>query len=205
MARHNVDKLVENNKSFTELILSHGYATTNEEENKGTMVSNTEVNLVEDLYERSVDETNTIDNVSDILEVEVKDSIKTELLMSTSAPMMLKGVLDVPIADDSSDLGSLDLNGANGLCDGDLATADLQPGHSSIIRIDRGMMMNTHELELVRSRCTVGAEHGGDRAPRSGSQANHGWAESLQGPCHPQRTSRTGKFIGRNFKSGYIF
>ena len=107
------------------------------------MVPNTEVNMAEGLYERSVEDTYDIENVADIHEVEVEDSIKIDVLMSTSAPMMPMGVLDVPTADDSSDLGSLELNGANGLCDGDLATADLQPGHSSIIRADRGMMMDS--------------------------------------------------------------
>ena len=60
-------------------------------------------------------------NVSDIMEVEVLDSIQPEVLMGTSARMMPMGVLDVPIADDSSDLGFLEFNGSNGLCDGDLA------------------------------------------------------------------------------------
>ena len=68
----------------------------------------------------------------------------------------------------------MELNGANGLWDGDLATADLQPGHLSIIQVDRGMMMNTNEAKLVRSRCTVGAEHGGDRTsePRMGCETS---------------------------------
>ena len=43
-----------------------------------------------------------------------------------SLPM---GTLDVPFRHDSSDLGSLMEYGADGLRDGDLATADLQPGH----------------------------------------------------------------------------
>ena len=56
-----------------------------------------------------------------------------EDLLNSFRPEVLKhnrmnnalGVLDVPTADDSPNLGSLDVNGANGLCDGDLATADL--------------------------------------------------------------------------------
>ena len=64
------------------------------------------------------------------------------------------GVLDVPTADDSSDLGlgSFEFNGANGLCDGDLAyIVDLEPGHSFIILKDRGMMMNINEAEHARN------------------------------------------------------
>ena len=192
----------------TEIIPSHGHATPTEaNENDEIMVSNTEVNLAEGQYERSVEDTLNDENVLDIPEYElsvedtlnnenvldipeVEDSIHLDMLQSTTMPM---GVLDVPTADDSSDLGSLELNEANGR-DGDLATADLQPGHSSIIRADRRMMMNTNDAQLVRSRCTVGPEHGGDRAPMSGSQANHGWAASLQGPRHPSRTSRPGQF-----------
>ena len=141
MARHYVRKMVEENKSLnlasvprsTEIIVSHGHATTTVvDENEGTMVPNIKVNLVEDQYERSIDDTLTIENVSDIIEVEVKDSIRPEVLMSTNAQMMPMGVLDVPIADDSSDLGFLEFNGSNGLCDGDLAKAGLQPGHLSM-------------------------------------------------------------------------
>ena len=167
------------------------------------MVPNTEVNVVEDQYERSVNDTPIIDNVSDILEEEVQDSLRLDVLMSTSAPMMPMGVLDVPTADDSSDLGSLEIYGANGLCDGDLATADLQPGHLNIIQVDRGMMMNVSEAERVRGECAASAGHGGDRAPMSGSQPNYGWAASLQRPCHPPRTSRSGQFEGRERKSGF--
>ena len=87
------------------MIESRGHTTTSEvDENDGTMVPNTKVNLVKDQYEQSVDDTFSIDNVSDILEVEVMDSIKTEVLMSASAPMMPMGVLNVPTADESSDL-----------------------------------------------------------------------------------------------------
>ena len=41
--------------------------------------------------------------------------------MSVRAKPM--GTSDVTFLDDSSDLGSLECKGANGLCDGDLATA----------------------------------------------------------------------------------
>ena len=104
--------------------------------------------------------------------------------------MIPMNVLDVPTADDSSDLGSLKIYEANGLYDGDLATANLQPGHSFINKVDSGMMMNSDEAEHARNTCETRAEHVGDRSPMSGSQANHGWAASLQGPCHPPRTSR---------------
>ena len=65
--------------------------------------------------------------------------------------MMPMGVLDVMAADDSSDLGSLEFYGANGLCDGDLAKADRQPGHSSNIQVDRRMMMNINEADHAHS------------------------------------------------------
>ena len=61
------------------------------------------------------------------------------------------GVLEAPTADDLSDLESLEYEVAQGLCDGDLAMADLQPSHLSTIWIDRGMMMNSNEAELGRS------------------------------------------------------
>ena len=88
--------------------------------------------------------------------------------------MMPMGVLDVMAADDSSDLGSLEFYGANGLCDGDLAKADRQPGHSSNIQVDRRMMMNINEADHAHSMRAVCAGHARDRAPMSGSQANHG-------------------------------
>ena len=153
------------------------------------MVRNTEVNMAEGQYERSIGDAYTNENESVIYAEEEKDSIESEMLMSIKERTMPMGVSDVPTADDSSDLGSFEFNGADGLCDGGLATADLQPGHLSIIQVDRGMMMNVNEAELVHSKCAVGAEHGGDRALMPGSQANHGWAASLQGPCHPPRTS----------------
>ena len=77
-----------------------------------------------------------------------------------------------PFADDSSDLGSLVIKESQGLCDGDLAyIADLEPNHSFIIHEERGMMININE-----------AEHVGDRALMSGSQANPGSAVSLRRP-----------------------
>ena len=63
------------------------------------------------------------------------------------------GTLDVPFQDDSSDLGSLMNQGVKDLCDGDLATADLQPGHLFVNLGDRRMMMNAHEWEHVRNTC----------------------------------------------------
>ena len=51
----------------TEIIESRGHATISEvAENDGTMVQNTEVNLVEDQYVRSNDDTIIIKNVSDV-------------------------------------------------------------------------------------------------------------------------------------------
>ena len=65
------------------------------------------------------------------------------------------GSLDVLYQDDSSDLGSLMEQGANGLRDGDRTTADLQPGHLLTNQIDR-RMMTVHELEHARN--TLGIE-----------------------------------------------
>ena len=142
--------------------------------------------MAEGQYERSVEDAYIIENESVIIEVEVKDSIKSEMLMSMNARTMPMGVLDVPFADDSLDLGSLINKESQGLCDGDLAySSDLEPDYSFINHEDRGMMMNINE-----------AEHVGDRAPMSGSQANHGWVASLQRPSHPLRTSRSGQFNG---------
>ena len=58
-----------------------------------------------------------------ILEEEVKVSVNREMLRSMSVRAKPMGTSDVPFLDDSSDLGSLECKGANGLCDGDLATA----------------------------------------------------------------------------------
>ena len=93
------------------------------------MVPNTEVNMAEGQYERSVEDTFIIENVSDILETGVHISIRPEVLMGTSTQTMPMGILDAPTAKYSSDFGSLENYGANGLCDGDLAKADQQPGH----------------------------------------------------------------------------
>ena len=46
--------------------------------------------------------------------------------------------------------------GANGLRDGDLTTADLQPGHLVVNGVDRRMMMTIHESEHVQN--TLGIE-----------------------------------------------
>ena len=51
--------------------------------------------------------------------------------------------------------------------------------------------------------CGTRAEHVGDRALMTGSQANHGWTKSLQRPCHPPRTFRSGQFMGSGRFIGY--
>ena len=164
MVRHHVMKMEEQNKSLnmvsaprsTEIITSHGHATTTEfEENEGAVVPNTEVNMTEVQYERSVEDAYIIENESVIIEVEVKDSIESEMLMSMNARTMPMGVLDVPFADDSSDLGSWVIKEARGPCDRDLPRADLA-GHSFINLEDRGMMKNNDEAEHVRN--TLGIE-----------------------------------------------
>ena len=123
------------------------------------MVRNTEVNMAEGQYERSIGDAYTNENESVIYAEEEKDSIETEILMSIKERTMPMDVSDVPTADDSSDLGSFEFNGADGLCDGGLATADLQPGHLFINHVDRGMMMNPDEAEHVRNTCVTRAEH----------------------------------------------
>ena len=91
MARHYIGKVwKENNLSnqasaprSTEIVLSHGHATTNEEKTKGTMVPvfkvdeetkvpNAEVNIVNGQYERSVYDADTDNAESDLHEDEVK-------------------------------------------------------------------------------------------------------------------------------------
>ena len=168
------------------------------------MVPNTEVNMAEGQYERSVGDAYAKENESVIYVEEEKDSIEIE--MQKSARCLW--AIDVPTRDDSSDLGSWVIKETHGPCDRDLAfISDLEPGHSFIIHEDRGMMMNIDEAEHVRDtygtrtghvRDTYGtrAEHVGDRAPMSGSEANHGWAASLPRPSHPLRTSRSGQFNG---------
>ena len=125
----------------------------------------------------------------------VKDSIHYEMLESIMPCSLPMGTSDVLLIDDSSDLGSLKKQGVKDLCDGDLATADLQPGHSLANQIDRGMM-TVHESEHAQNTRRTRAEHAGDRAPTSGSMVNHGWREGSQESCHTPRTSRSGLFKG---------
>ena len=161
MARNYMDKMNKEIKSLnlasaprsTEIALSHGHATSKEEFD-GTVVPNTEVNLAEGQNEQCIQDAN--DNESEALsyEVEVEDSTRNEMLESITARSMPMGTLDVLDQDDSSDLGSTGMElGAYGLRDGDLATADLQPGHSIIIEEDRRMMMNGHGSEHVQNTC----------------------------------------------------
>ena len=62
-----------------------------------------------------------------------------------------KGSYDVLHLDGTSDLGSLINYGVRDLCDGDPATADLQPGHLIGCKVDRRMMMNGHESEHAQN------------------------------------------------------
>ena len=96
---------------------------------EGTMVPRAEVNIADGQYERSVNDANTDSTESDLHKVELKGSIESETLQSVSVRTHPMGSLDVPLQGDSSDLGSLVSYGANGLRDGNLATADLKPGH----------------------------------------------------------------------------
>ena len=160
MARHKIEKMVEGNKSLnlasaprsTEIVLSHGHATLVEELN-GTMVPNTEVDLAEGQYKQSIQDTDAFESEAINIDVDDKDSIQDEMLKSITTCSLPMGTFDVPFQDDSSDLGSLVKYGANGLRDGDLATAYLQPGHLIINEVDRGMMMKIRELEQVRNTC----------------------------------------------------
>ena len=120
------------------------------------MVPRAEVNIVNGQYERNVYDAITDNIESDLHEVEERDSIESETLQSVCVSTQPMGSLDVPFQEDSSDLGSLVSNGANGLRDWDPATADLKPGHIFINHEDRGMLMNVHELEHVRN--TLGTE-----------------------------------------------
>ena len=139
MARYYVGKMDKENKSLnlalasrsTEIILSQGNATTKEvEKYNGTMVQNTEVNMAEGQYERSVADALTIGIEPITDDEEVKDSIESEMLMSINERASPIGALDVLFQEDSSDLGSLVNRESQGLCDGDLAPrAYLQPGH----------------------------------------------------------------------------
>ena len=216
MARTYVRKMDEENKSLslasaprsTEIALSHGHATSNEELD-GTVVPCAEVNLAEGQNEQSIQDTNDVESAKCMYEEGVKDSTQNEMLESIMPCSQPKGSSDVLFSDDSSDVGSLDYQEVLvDLRDGDLASADLQPGHLIINKRDRRMMMNGHESEHVQNTCRTRAEHVGDRAPMSGSMVNHGWAEGRQRPCHPPRTSRlglfngSGKFYGPDAKPG---
>ena len=125
MARHYVGKMIEENKSLnlasaprsTEIVLSHGHATTNEEgikgtmvpvikEDEGTMVPRAEVNIVNGQYERNVYDAITDNIESDLHEVKERDSIESETLQSVSVRTLPMGSFDVPFQEDSSDLGS---------------------------------------------------------------------------------------------------
>ena len=76
------------------------------------------------------------------------------MLKSIKPCSLPKGSSEVLFLDDSSDVGSLDVNGVLvDLRDGDLANADLQPGHLVMSKRDRRMMMNGHESEHVQNTC----------------------------------------------------
>ena len=120
------------------------------------MVPNTEVNMAEGQYERSVGDAYAKENESVIYVEEEKDSIEIE--MQKSARCLW--AIDVPTRDDSSDLGSWVIKETHGPCDRDLAfISDLEPGHSFIIHEDRGMMMNIDEAEHVRDTYGTRTEH----------------------------------------------
>ena len=125
MEGYYVEKMVEENKSLnlasaprsTEIVLSHGHATTNEEgikgtmvpvikEDEGTMVPRAEVNIVNGQYERNVYDAITDNIESDLHEVKERDSIESETLQSVSVRTLPMGSFDVPFQEDSSDLGS---------------------------------------------------------------------------------------------------
>ena len=81
----------------------------------------------------------------------VEDSIHYEMLESIMPCSLPMGTLDVLDQDDSLDLGSLMEYGASGLRDGDLATADLKPGHPIYSMEDRRMMMSGHGSEHAQN------------------------------------------------------
>ena len=202
MARNEVKEMSKRtNKSFnlasaprsTEVSLSHGHATSNEL--NGTVVPNTEVNLAEGQTEQSIKDTKDFEHEANVRVVEDNDVIQNEMLKSISTCALPMGTLDGLLLDDSSDLGFLKVQGVKDLCDGDLATADLQPGHLLEIQIDR-RMMTVHELDHAQTTRRLRAEHAGDRAPTPGSLVNHGWVEGSQESNHPPRTSRSGQFKG---------
>ena len=159
MAGYHFEKMVEENKSLnlasaprsTEITLSHGHATSKEETN-GTVVPNTEVGLAEGQYRLSIEDTYVDEIEHGDYETGLNDPIGNEMLKSILMCSMPMGNLDVLDQDDSSDLGSKE-QGAFGLRDGDLASADLQPGHPIINKEDRRMMMNGHGSEHVQNTC----------------------------------------------------
>ena len=133
----------------TEIVLSHGHATLTEE-HEGTVVPSI-VDLAEGQLEDSIQDTN--DDKSEALTFGegVMDFLQRDMLKSIMPCSQPQGSLDVLLSDDSSDLGSLMEQGVVDLCDGDLATADRQPGHSFNIKGDRRMMMNGHESEHAQN------------------------------------------------------
>ena len=202
MAGYHFEKMVEENKSVnlasaprsTEIVISHGHATLIEE-HEGTVVPRN-ADLAEGQYEDSIQDSKDVKSEALTYGEGVIDSLQRDMLESIMPCSQPQGSFDVLLSEDSSDLGSLMEQGVVDLCDGDLATADLQPGHSFDTRRDRRMMMNGHESEHAQNTRRTRAEHAGDRAPMSGSVVNHGWAVGLQEPCHPPRTSRSGLFNG---------
>ena len=161
----------------------------------GTVVPSTEVNLAEGQNDQSIQDTNASENEVNVCVAKEGDSIQSEMLQGIKPWSQPKGCSEVLIQDDSSDVGSQDVQEVLvDLRDGDPAWADLQPGHLVINKRDRRMMMNGHESDYAQTTRRLRAEHAGDRAPMPGSMVNHGWREGSQESCHPPRTSRSGQF-----------
>ena len=172
-------------------------------------IDDNKVDLAEGQYGQSIQDTAESRTEASVCTVEDMDASYGAMLESISVSALLRGASNGLGLDDSSDVGSLDKQEVSvDLRDGDLASADLQPGHLVINKRDRRMMMNGHESDHVQTTCRLRADHAGDRAPMSGSMVNHGWREGSQESCHPPRTSRSGlfngsgKFYGSDVKPG---
>ena len=159
MARGYVSKVDEANKFLTlasaprstEIVLSHGQATPIEKLD-GTEVPNTEMDLAEGQDEQSIQDTTELSTEANVCAVGNMDTCHGAMLESISVSAPNRGASNGLGLDDSSDVGSYDVQEVLvDLRDGDLASADLQPGHIAMSKRDRRMMMNGHESDHAQT------------------------------------------------------
>ena len=130
MARRYVNEMDKENKSLnlasaprsTEIVLSHGHATSNAEQD-GTVVPNTEVDLADGQNELSIQDTSDSSTKTYVCTVDGMDVSPVLLLESISVSAPRRGASNGQGSDDSSDVGSLGVQEVLvDLRDGDLAS-----------------------------------------------------------------------------------